>query len=333
MKKILLIFNFSMIFCNIHAQGDSCERIFVATSEKAMYELIEQLQDSILQADYYSRKYDSQSDFSMSYYEGMESIDTLMIAKRNCRRNILGYLEYGNWYQVYLSSKMPIIFYEKLFYYFENLIKSDNLYIKREAVSAISLISGILIEQYELGRIIKADSLKAKDLIELTILSRIVNYKDLFCISYYFSDRYGDKYMTKKIREALVEIIESPYYPSYYLDFYMSRQDTSFLDITDIPDEFIRNYKISHSYPKSPEREYASRLNLFRYYEELSNSKYRGISPGQAYLEERKEKCMYNGYMGIGYIEQYAYKNQDKLLIKHLKAFKKKHPNYTLKYF
>jgi hypothetical protein len=57
------------------------------------------------------------------------------------------------------------------------------------------------------------------------------------------------------------------------------------------------------------------------------------LSTGQAYLKRKRDEFREQGYLPINYIEEYAYKKQDKLLIKHLKEFKKKHPDYPLRYF
>jgi hypothetical protein len=75
------------------------------------------------------------------------------------------------------------------------------------------------------------------------------------------------------------------------------------------------------------------RLQTFLIYERIGREEYNGLSAGQAYLQRKRDQFYDKGYMYIYDIAEYAYKKQDELLIKHLKAFKEKHPDYPLNYF
>jgi hypothetical protein len=230
---------------------------------------------------------------------------------------------------------MPIAFYERLFRYAKKLTESKNLYIKSEGFSIVIRTEEIVREQYKSEKINKTDAIKAKRIIEQSKLLSFTagtSFSDLFIYDRDNDTRYNYK-MTEKIRKALIKAIKKPYYPSYYLDFYMSRQDTSFMDITGIPIEFKKKYNKRTTYSDPTEKEYAKRIWHFNWYKDISDYKYGGISPGKAYLEERKDFYRRKGYMNINAIAEYAYRVQDQILIKHLKEFKKKHPDYPLKYF
>ena len=194
-------------------------------------------------------------------------------------------------------------------------------------------IRNILIKQYESGKLNKKDSLKALELIEQTTL-RMIN--DKHDCSVVLVKKY-DKYITDTIRQALVNVIENPFYPMEYLDFYMSQQDTTCLDTTGIPANIRPVWKVQftpeelQTYEK--ERPLYERLERFRTYERIGKKEYNGLSAGQSYLRRKRETFRETGYLPINYIEEYAYQKQDKLLIEHLKEFKKKHPDYPLKYF
>ena len=326
MKRFFIFIFFTSIH-NVYAQADSTDKVLVATSEKAMYQLFEHLIDRRRQSDYYGshyKRYDVKNNFFASYRGEIESTDTLMIAKKYGEFNEAGEFEYWNDYTASLSNKMPTSFYEKLYEYLAKLIEGENIYVKNQAHDAMILVGRILVRRCQSVVSDKADSLETMSLIERSLLSRIIDGQDFYSVYYYY-ENYGKEFITDRIREALVEALESPYYPEYYLDFYMSRQDTSILDITDIPEEFIKNPPSSPSIEQEPNYH---RLYRFLHYKELAEYKYGGISPGKAYLEDRKNGYSDKGYMDINAIGMYAYKSRDKLLIKHLEEFRKKHPDY-----
>jgi hypothetical protein len=324
-----------MLFCNAQAQKEkNCKTVFVATTEKAMYQLIERLQDSVLQRDYYN-EYKNKSDYFDYVYYAIES-DTLMQIKIDCP-TMSGKL-YNNFYSVYLSNKMSVSFYDNLFRYAKKLIESQNLYIKGYGFSIGICTGKIIKEQYKSTKLNKADAVKAKKMIEQMSLWNFDDSAGFSDLAFY--DRNDSVFqnvseykVTEEIRKELIKAIKNPYYPNYYLDFYMSRQDTSFMDITGIPTAFKEKYNKRNDYSDPTEEKYAMHILYFNRYKAIADYKYGGISPGKAYLEERKDGYRKKGYKNINNIAAYAYRVQDQILIKHLKEFKKKHPDYSLEYF
>jgi hypothetical protein len=78
---------------------------------------------------------------------------------------------------------------------------------------------------------------------------------------------------------------------------------------------------------------YYRKLQNFLAYERIGKKEYNGLSAGQAYLQKKRDNFRKKGYLPVNEIAEYADQKQDELLIKHLKEFKKKHPDYPLKYF
>jgi hypothetical protein len=110
----------------------------------------------------------------------------------------------------------------------------------------------------------------------------------------------------------------------------MSRQDTLCVDTVGIPDYIKTKNRRELT---ADEWDYVDRLNRFANYERIGKEIFNGLSAGQTYLQMKRDDFREKGYLPIKYIEEYAYQKQDELLIKHLKEFKKKHPDYPLKYF
>lgn len=319
MKHIIITVIFATFSFLLQAQSKVVQQVLFATNEKEMYKLYEQLLDSAIIL----------KDISVGYgfYFEIESKDTLVKFKQKCYYyRGEDYICERNTYFSYISYSQPISFYENFFDYLENLEQNDNYFYKRFSTSPLGSIRNILITKYESGTLSKEDSLKALELIEQTTL-RIVNDAH----SYNFL--YGDnKYMTENIRQALINVIEHPFYPESYLDFYLSEVvDTTVLDTTGIPIDVQKKYKKWKGLYVSGNSDYDSRLASFHFYKRMGDEL--GLSPGQACIEEKKKEFREKGYLGINAIADYAYKTQDTLLIKHLKEFKKKHPDYPLRHF
>jgi hypothetical protein len=223
---------------------------------------------------------------------------------------------------------MPIVFYERFLNYLKEIRNKENYFLKDYSTKPLNPIRRIITKQYESGQLNKNDSLKARQLIEEALLRVIKddhNYRVLLS---------SNKYITDKIRQALVNVIENPFYQAEYLDFYMSQQDTASLDTTGMPEYVRDNYrKYNRRQFTDEETVYYRKLQSFLMYEEIGRLEYNGLSAGQAYLQRKRDRFSKKGYLPINEIAEYAYQKQDELLIKHLKEFKKKYPDYPLKYF
>jgi hypothetical protein len=324
-KKILLIAIGTMFFflsTRSHCV-DVQNNILFATSEKAAYKLFDRMLDSARLSNRCLYPY-SHDFFAISFFKELKGVDTIIKFEQQC-----GEYMGCNFYRVYLSCDMPIDFYERLLDYFATLDTKENYCIRDQFVDQYTIIRNVLIEQYESRKLLnKQDSLKVLSLIERASLESITRGH-----IYTFIYENDDEYMTDKIRSALINVMKHPFYPEEYYKIFMSYQDTSFVDTTNIPDttrmKFIRNRNM-YFYPE--EYVFYDQLSKFYYYEEKGKEQ-GGLSPGQAYLKDVSKLCAQKGYLDIGSIEEYAYKKQDSLLIKHLKEFKKKHPDCPLKYF
>jgi hypothetical protein len=334
MKKTIFIAGMMMLPCLLWAQRIDVP-IKYATTEQEMYKLFEQMLDSVVQSDEYANP-DNYCAVGASFE--MNAKDTLMIFEQYCEHYYgREYICSRNYYY-YLSNCMLVDFYERFLNYLAKLSKSNNYYVKKYAYEPLYTITNILIQQYESGKLSKNDSLKAWNLIELTIIRIINEEHSFYAIPGYHDFQKGrEKYMTDNIRQALIREIKNPYYPTEYLDFYMSKQDTAFLDTTGIPANINPRWKVQFApeeleiYEK--EIPLYTKLQTFLMYERIGREEYNGLSAGQAYLKRKRDEFRKKGYLDINIIAEYAYKKQDELLIKHLKAFKKKHPDYPLEYF
>jgi hypothetical protein len=354
-KIILLIVGVVMCFLSISAQRTDVQNVLVATLEKDVYKLFDRMLDSARMSNnclypcHFSYMDDDVFGFShcwdfeefkefkdndtimilsMKGYKELKGTDTIIIFEQNCRRDLDKYI-CKNFYWVYLSVDMQMDFYERLLDYFAKIVDvKENYCMRNQFVGEYSVLRCMLIKRYESEKLLnKRDSLNFLKLIERTILDGITKghlYSALL--------ETDDKYITNKIRNALINILNNPFYPTEYYEIFMSHQDTSFADTTNIPDTTkTKYYKKRNLHPSHEESVYYSQLSKFSWYEKIG--KKQGLSPGQAYLKKISECCIEKGYVHIDIIEEYAYKKQDELLIKHLKEFKKKHPDYPLKYF
>ena len=324
-KKILLLV--MLVFaCLAYAQRIDKQEIFVATSEEEMYKLYNQLLDSSRVSNrFLSPSGGMYSDyFGFSFFYELESRDTIMKIVQRCEWKSNDEYICDRFYPSYISNSMPIDFYERFLNYLEQLNRIENYFIKDNINGLLFPILRIVINQYESGILNNQDSIKARELIEETILRLINddhNYRSL-------RSTY-DKYMTDNIRQALVNVIDNPFYPTEYLDFFMSQQDTTFLDTTGIPPNIHPRFKerLTPEELEIYEKELPllKRLQNFRMYERIGREEYNGLSAGQAYLQRKRDWFYEKGYLQINHIEDYANEKQDELLLKHLKEFKKKH--------
>jgi hypothetical protein len=315
----------------VYAQRIDKQQIFIAVSEEEVYKLYEQMLDSARVSNRFLQPGPMADRFGFGLFEGIDSKDTLMRFEQECSERFHGDYICDRTYWPYISNCMPISFYERFLNYLKKFDKIENFYIKDYITGQLGAIMYVIIKQYESGKLNKNDSLKAQQLIEGTLWRMIEddhNYRVLLS---------SDKYITDKIRQALVNVIENPFYPAEYLDFYMSQQDTASLDTTGIPPNLTVRWKVQFTPEElqAYERDLPlyERLRNFRIYEEIGREEYNGLSAGQAYLQRKRDNFREKGYLPINEIAEYAYQKQDELLIKHLKAFKKKHPDYPLKYF
>jgi hypothetical protein len=144
------------------------------------------------------------------------------------------------------------------------------------------------------------------------------------------------KYVTDNIRQALANQIDNPFYPPEYLEYHLSKQKPFVVDTVGIPQDFIeKRLSKNHTSFRTLTREeldWDTRLSKFRYYTQLGEE-WGGLSAEDAYWERKRRVIYDKGYLPINFIAEYAHKNNDELLIEHLKQFKQKHPDYPLKYF
>jgi hypothetical protein len=322
-KSILLL---TIIVLFPVSAKSQCAELF-ATSEEDMYKIYNQMLDSSRISNYclYPGKIDC---FSFGFWGEMDSdADTIAKFEQVCDRTLHDDYICRHSYLLYISKNVSVDFYERYLDYLKGLDKIENYCIRNAPNWDLSKIRDALIRHYESGVLNQKDSIKALKLIERTLLESVS--RD----NHYYSVIFNEKYVTDNVREALVDAIKHPFYPTEYYDVFMSYQDTLSIDTTGlgIPDTTKAKYgkNLKRFYPE--EIGYYERLRDFFTYEKLG--KEQGISSGQAYLKDKSKWFMDKGYLPINTIAEYAYKKQDKLLIKHLKEFKKKHPGYPLKYF
>jgi hypothetical protein len=314
--KNTIAISWAMLPLMLAAQSHPVQHKLYATGEKAMHRIYEQLLDSTLANQF----------LSYGSFSPMENKDTVMKIEQYCYW--YGGKEYvceSNRYDIYLSNSKPIVFYERFLGYLKSLGEKDNNFYKHYSVKPLDAVREIIIKQYESGKLNKTDSIKALKLIEQVTLSMV---NDGY--NYYFL--YGPpKYMTNAIRQALIKAIEHPFYPESYLNFYMKEVvDTCVLDTTGIPIDVVERYKKGRSY-YSGELNYMYRLAYFSKYKAIGDKT--GISPGQAYLKEKRDEFTMKGYLSINIIVDYVVRKKDTVLIPYLEEFKKKHPDYPLKPF
>jgi len=322
MKHIIITVIFATFSFLLQAQPKVVQQVLFATSENEMYKIFEQLLDSTLML----------KEISIgNHFQEIESSDTLIKFEQYCYNRFdfahgEVYTCERNSYFSYISNSQSISFYKNFLNYLEKFGKSDNYFHKRFSTAPLSAISSILIRKYDTMKLSQKESKEVLRLIEEITLKRINDAHD-----YWFL--YGaNKYMTKTIHQALINVIEHPFYPENYLNFYlMNVVDTTVLDTTGIPVDIQKAYKKWKGMYTSGNLDYDLRLATFYNYKRMGDEL--GLSPGQAYMEERKKSFPEKGYLDINVIADYAYKNKDSLMIEYLKKYKKKHPDYPLRHF
>lgn len=314
----------------IYAQRIDTQQVFVATSEAEVYELFNQMLDSARVSNRFLEPSGWSSvlpdGFGFGILREIENRDTLMKFIQSCRENPERGFVCNRVYWGYISNSMPIDFYGRFLNHLRQLDVLENHFIKREINQPLLPVMRIIKRQYESGELNEQDSAKARQLIEETML-RLINDDH----SYWWLASFHE-YVTDTIRQALINVLENPFFPEEYLDFFMSQQDTLHLDITDIPDS-LRVVRRVGSTPE--ERVYFRRFERFQFYEELGEVW--GLSAGEAYLERRrrffKDWIRETGFLPIRSIARYAYEKNDELLIKHLKKFRERFPDFALEHF
>ena len=325
-KKIILSVYLASFAFFVYAQRVDVPQVFVATSEEEMYKLYDQMLDSARLSNRFLYPGNVER-FSFGFFYEFEDRDTILKLVQRCEWKRDDEYICSRSYRGYISNSLSIDFYGRIFNYLKQLDVIENYYIKDDINQLLTPISNIIIKQYESGELNEEDNIKARLLIEETML-RIINgdhnYRGL--ISYH-------NYITDNIRKALVDVIENPFYPKEYLDFYMSRQNTSSIDTIGIP-ESTKEKVLKNRLYSLTEKELKDHLRLssFLFYQELGKE-WGGLSAKEAYLERKRREFYQKGYLPIRDIEEYAHQKDDGLLIKHLKEFKKKYPDYPLKYF
>lgn len=318
MKHIIIIVVFAAVPFLLQAQSIAVQQKLFATTEKEMYGIYEQLLGSTLILKEASIG---------NHFQEIESNDTLVKFEQYCYWHVDGdYICEENSYFSYISNSQPVPFYKNFLNYLDKLGQNNNYFYRHFSTSPLTAIRDILIRKYETGKLTQDERAEILKLIEQVILRIIKDDHDC-----YFLKEYS-KYMTENIHQALISVIEHPFYPESYLDFYLNEVvDTAVLDTTGIPIDIQKKYKKRKGLYVSGNLDYDLRLARFYNYKRMGDEL--GLSPGEAYLKEKKDEFWQKGYLDINVIADYAYKTQDTLLIKYLKEFKKKHPDYPLRHF
>lgn len=321
MKKIVITIILTFIFLGVQATDEKYFGLkLTATTEKEMYKIYEQFLDSMIHFKIDNR-------ITSIWLRTLKSKDTLMILERYCIIPFgYGGQRYETSYGMYISDTQPISFYQRFLIYLESLWREDNTYYKNVSCGPLVELRQMFIKKYETEELSAKERKAVFEIIEHTTLRLIKNSR-----YYYFLFRIDERYVTKKIRQALVESIDNPFYSESYWDFYFQKGfvDTMTIDTTGMPAYII---KLAPKYPKPPyihiKEEYqqsVSKLYKFYKYEEMGREL--GLSPGQAYIADAKKRFRRNGCTDINPITEYAVIKKDTLLIEHLKEFRRKHPD------
>lgn len=316
--KTLMIVGLVILPLYLTAQIQPVQHRLCATNEKEMYRIYEQLLDSTI------------TNRFMSYgiINSFDSKDTLIKIEQYCyweNSSPEMYVCERNRYIVSMSNSMPVAFYERLLNYLKLLGEKNNYFYKQFSTIPLDQIRASLIKHYESGKLTKIQSLKVLKLIELVTL-RMVND------GYNFYFLYGSpKYMSDTIRQVLINAIEHPFYPESYLNFYIKNViDSAYIDTTGIPNDIVKKFqKLGYL----PGNELNNMIQLGRFFIYKTKGEKAGISPGQAYLNEKIAEYPMQGYLNINIIVDYVVKRKDMILIPYLQEFRRKHPDYPIKPF
>jgi hypothetical protein len=317
MKLSLLIIVLMAVALISIGQNPSDKRNLYAKSEIEVYQIFEQLLDTTI-------RHKKMSFFSVKLFN---SKDTLMKIEQNYyfyRGNINDVIYEPNRYNVYISKSMSIDFYKRFGNYLNDLGKSENIFYKLFSLQPLYALRTLMIERYET---------KTFDSKNNEILSNFIENLTLRILkegyNFYFL-RNNETYLTETIKNAIIEVVNDPFYPECYLDYYLEEiVDTSILQINDIPEYVINQYKRKGFLEDSILRsKYESRICLYLAYKKIAEDD--GVSIVDAFLNEKKKKFMYHGFLDINDIAFYAVKTRDSLLISNLKAFTIKYPEYQL---
>ena len=333
-KKMMLPICLAFFTCLTYAQRVDTQEVFVATSEEEVFRLYNQMLDSARLFHAFMDLPAHTEPFSFGFLDRereLEGRNTILKFAQDCRRGLWnGVWEYrcDRFYWMYISNSMPVDFYGRFLSYLEQLDVIENYFIKHLINRPLFPILEILIKQYEQGKLNEADSIKARILIEETMLRLINDMHD------FFRSTRHHKYVTDNVRQALINALENPFYPTAYLEFYMSQQNTSSIDTVGIAEDIMRMGINSRPSRRLTEEEFEDYFRAVRFasYQRLGEE-WGGLSAEEAYLERKRREFRQQGFLPINSIARYAHEVQDELLIKHLKEFKKKHPDYPLEHF
>ena len=305
-------------------------QILVATTEEEVFEILDRMIDSMLVSKQYINPEHDDNAFVFGWADEISSRDTLLLVKQGY--DFGGGSIHERFYSPYFSNCQPIAFYGRLLEYFKtfkNIDPNGNYHLVEASTDQLLTIRQILIKLHTSDKLREEDKAEAFRLIEQATLRLIAVDRD-------YNRGDFDEYVTDNIRQAFIDVMENPFYPTEYLDFYMNQQrDTLYVvdtvGIADVTKEKIMKERY-HLITVEEQAGDLSRYYRYLYYKELGK-KWGGLSPGQAYLEERRKGFSLKGYLRVNSIAEYAHRVQDTLLIEHLLKFKEKHPDYPLKYF
>jgi hypothetical protein len=324
MKKTLVIC-LAFFAITIYAQRVDTPRVFVATTEAEMYALFNQMLDSARVSNIFTPFTDPTAEkFGFDIYREIENRDTLMKFEQWIPKGFT----LNRFYWGYISNSMSIDFYGRFLDYLKQLDVIENYFVKNNINHSLPLIMRIIIRQYESGTLNEHDSIKARQLIGETLL-RLINDNHSYAVASWFHE-----YVTDTIRQALIKVLENPFYPKEYLEFFMSQQDTLHLDTISIPPHLRRNVRWERRGEFTDEElVYVDRFSNFLFFDRIGREEFGGLSAGEAYLESRKrffqEWHRRTGFfLNLKDLERYAHEKNDELLIKHIKIFKEKFPDY-----
>jgi hypothetical protein len=330
MRRIKLLILFLIFPSLLFSQSGKTQWIKVVTSEEEFYRVYEQMIDSARifkkQAISVSIRGFFDTDTIFKIFNPFDNSFYKHFQPNPCCLRKIPY------YEGRLSLNMPLDFYERLYDYLDSLYKTGDYYNMFASIEPLNVMKKACINYLESDKLSYNDSLRAYQLLQ-KVLIRIARDANDF---YFLRDTNMDKYITDTIRKILIEKVKNPFYPDFYVNYYMSliAPDTiAIIDTSGIPEEIKNEFpyyfhviKFKKKYGDKLFKDYDIRLNRFYYLEDLG--KEMGISPGKAYLWKKIKKYPYRGFLHLYPILHYAKMNNDTLLLRHLNEFKKKYPSY-----
>ena len=331
-RKNISIICLAFFVITVYAQRADRQQIFVATSEKEMHQLFNQMLDSARVSNVFLSPCLFRVDwFGFALMREIESRDTLMKFAQCCLESSREGFICDRFYWGYISNSMSIDFYGRFLDYLRKLNTTESYFVKSRVNFPLFLVIRIIKRQYESGELNEQDSVQARQLIEETLL-RMINDDHNYRMLVEFHE-----YVTDSVRQALINVLENPFFPAEYLEFFMSRQDTLHLDTISIPQHLRQRvfYDMRGEFT-AEELVYIDKMNVFWSLDRTGREIFGGLSAGETYLKGRKrffEALGQTGFLPVNHIARYAYKKRDELLIKHLKKFRERFPDFPLEHF